>query len=87
VDALTFDAESGEVLGLLGPNGAGKTTTIRLLSTVLAPTSGEFSVAGIPSRQPAEIRRRVGVLPESAGYPRDRSGVPTTSPACTTQPR
>jgi len=75
VDALTFDAERGEVLGLLGPNGAGKTTTIRLLSTVLAPTSGEFSVAGIPSSQPAEIRRRVGVLPESAGYPRHQTGL------------
>ena len=75
VDALTFDAERGEVVGLLGPNGAGKTTTIRLLSTVLAATSGDFSVAGVPSSRPAEVRRRVGALPESAGYPRYQTGL------------
>jgi ABC-2 type transport system ATP-binding protein len=75
VEDLTFTAERGEVVGLLGPNGAGKTTTIRLLTTVLEPTSGEFSVAGIPSTQPDEIRRRVGVLPENAGYPTHQSGV------------
>jgi ABC-2 type transport system ATP-binding protein len=62
------------VVGLLGPNGAGKTTTIRLLSTVLAPTSGEFSVAGVPDMHPTEIRRRVGVLPESTGYPGHQTG-------------
>jgi ABC-2 type transport system ATP-binding protein len=74
VHELSFTARSGEVVGLLGPNGAGKTTTIRLLTTVLAPTSGEFWVAGIPSSQPTEIRRRVGVLPESAGYPGHQTG-------------
>src|SRR5918994_6981471 len=71
---LTFSADQGDVVGLLGPNGAGKTTTIRLLTTVLAPTSGDFSVAGIPSTRPNEIRRRVGVLPESAGYPGHQTG-------------
>ena len=74
VDELSFTARQGDVVGLLGPNGAGKTTTIRLLTTVLAPTSGEFSVAGIPSARPNEIRRRVGVLPESAGYPGHQTG-------------
>ncbi len=74
VDEVSFTARQGEVVGLLGPNGAGKTTTIRLLTTVLAPTSGEFSVDGIPSDQPSEIRRRVGVLPESAGYPAHQTG-------------
>jgi ABC-2 type transport system ATP-binding protein len=69
VDGLSFRVPQGEVVGLLGPNGAGKTTTIRLLSTVLAPTSGAFSVAGIASNRPSLIRQRVGVLPESAGYP------------------
>lgn len=68
VKDLTFAAEPGEVVGLLGPNGAGKTTTIRLLSTVLTPTNGHFSVAGIDSSDPGGIRRRVGVLPESSGY-------------------
>ena len=48
---------------------AGKTTTIRLLTTVLEPTSGEFSIAGHPSTSATEIRRCVGVLPESSGYP------------------
>jgi ABC-2 type transport system ATP-binding protein len=74
VDGVTFTAEPREIVGLLGPNGAGKTTTIRLLTTVLTPTSGEFSVAGVPSSQPNEIRRRVGVLPESAGYPAHQTG-------------
>jgi ABC-2 type transport system ATP-binding protein len=74
VDQLSFSARPGDVVGLLGPNGAGKTTTIRLLSTVLEPGSGSYSVAGVSSRQPAEIRRKVGVLPESAGYPSYVSG-------------
>lgn len=71
---VSFTANEGDVLGLLGPNGAGKTTTIRLLTTMLAPTSGHFRVAGQPSTAPAEIRRRIGVLPESGGYPGHRSG-------------
>jgi ABC-2 type transport system ATP-binding protein len=74
VDGVSFTARRGDVVGLLGPNGAGKTTTIRLLTTVLEPTSGEFSVDGISSSQPMEIRRRIGVLPESAGYPDQLTG-------------
>ncbi|MET8354476.1 MULTISPECIES: ABC transporter ATP-binding protein [unclassified Micromonospora] len=74
VDGLSFTARQGEVVGLLGPNGSGKTTTIRLLTTVLAPTSGEFSVAGVPCTRPGEIRRRIGVLPESSGYPGHQTG-------------
>src|SRR5262245_10076064 len=69
VEDLTFSVESGEVLGFLGPNGAGKTTAIRVLTTILEPTRGRFSVAGIDHTRPAEIRRRIGVLPEGAGYP------------------
>jgi ABC-2 type transport system ATP-binding protein len=75
VEDLSFTAEAGEVIGLLGPNGAGKTTAIRVLTTILAPTSGSFAVAGIPHTRPAEIRRRVGVLPESAGYPEQQTGI------------
>ncbi|MFI6674098.1 ABC transporter ATP-binding protein [Kribbella sp. NPDC050470] len=74
LDGLTFAASAGEVIGLLGPNGAGKTTTIRLLTTILEPTSGTFSVAGIPGDQAARIRHRIGVLPESAGYPGRQTG-------------
>jgi ABC-2 type transport system ATP-binding protein len=74
VRELSFTAHQGDVVGLLGPNGSGKTTTIRLLTTVLPPTDGTFSVAGVPSTRPAEIRRRVGVLPESSGYPGHQTG-------------
>ena len=66
--------QAGEILGVLGPNGAGKTTAIRVLTTILAPTRGTFAVAGIPHTRPAEIRRRIGVLPESAGYPERQTG-------------
>jgi ABC-2 type transport system ATP-binding protein len=69
LDDVSFAVEAGEVVGLLGPNGAGKTTAIRLLTTILPPTRGTFAVAGAEHRRAAEIRRRVGVLPESAGYP------------------
>jgi ABC-2 type transport system ATP-binding protein len=74
VEDVSFTASQGEIVGLLGPNGAGKTTTIRLLTTVLEPTSGEFSIAGYPSTAPTEIRRCVGVLPESSGYPSHQTG-------------
>ncbi|WP_198681253.1 BTAD domain-containing putative transcriptional regulator [Lentzea terrae] len=75
VAGLSFTARKGEVLGLLGPNGAGKTTTLRILSTVVSPTSGEFSVAGVPGTREHDLRRRIGVLPENAGYPGHQTGV------------
>jgi ABC-2 type transport system ATP-binding protein len=71
---LSFEAAEGEILGVLGPNGAGKTTAIRVLTTILAPTRGTFAVAGVPHTRAAEIRRRIGVLPESAGYPEHQTG-------------
>jgi ABC-2 type transport system ATP-binding protein len=71
---VSFKAPAGEVVGLLGPNGAGKTTAIRMLTTILAPTAGTFVVAGVPHSRPAEIRKRIGVLPESAGYPDQQTG-------------
>jgi ABC-2 type transport system ATP-binding protein len=74
VEELSFSARAGEVVGLLGPNGAGKTTAIRVLTTILAPTAGSFAVAGIPHTNPAGIRQRIGVLPESAGYPEQQTG-------------
>ena len=71
---LSFEAASGEVLGLLGPNGAGKTSAIRVLSTIYPPTSGTFAVDGIPHTKPGAIRPKIGVLPESAGYPMHQTG-------------
>src|SRR5436190_474594 len=75
VEDLSFSVDTGEILGVLGPNGAGKTTAIRMLTTILEPTQGTFTVAGMPRSRPAEIRRRIGVLPESAGYPAGQTGV------------
>ena len=74
VEDLTFEARAGEVVGLLGPNGAGKTTAIRVLTTLLPASAGRFAVAGIPDSRPGEIRRRIGVLPESAGHPEHQTG-------------
>jgi ABC-2 type transport system ATP-binding protein len=66
---VSFDIGHGEVFGFLGPNGAGKTTTVRTLGTLLAPTSGSATVAGIPlaPENGVEIRRRISVMPESPG--------------------
>jgi ABC-2 type transport system ATP-binding protein len=74
VEDLTFAVERGQILGVLGPNGAGKTSAIRVLTTILAPTRGTFAVAGVPYTRPADIRRQIGVLPESAGYPERQTG-------------
>ena len=74
IEDVSFTARSSDVVGLLGPNGAGKTTTIRLLTTVLTPTSGEFWIVGWPWTSPTEIRRQVGVMPESSGYPGFQTG-------------
>ena len=78
VEALTdlsFAVRAGEIVGLLGPNGAGKTTAIRILTTILPPTRGHFSVMDIPDSQPEAIRALIGVLPESNGFPVHMSGV------------
>jgi ABC-2 type transport system ATP-binding protein len=74
LDNLTITVQPGEVLGVLGPNGAGKTTAVRVLTTILSPSRGSFAIDGIPHTQQTEIRRRIGVLPESAGYPGRQTG-------------
>src|ERR1700676_5020563 len=63
VDHVSFDAHPGEIFGLLGPNGAGKTTTMRILCTVLRPTSGVAQVAGYDvATQPAQVRQNIGFM-------------------------
>ena len=74
VRSLDLAVDAGSIVGLLGPNGAGKTTVIRVLTTILAPDSGSFAIAGAPHLQPERIRRRVGVLPESSGFPGGATG-------------
>jgi ABC-2 type transport system ATP-binding protein len=68
VDGINLDVAAGQVLTLLGPNGAGKTTTVRMLTSVLLPTSGTAIVAGFDVIQQADkVRASVGVLTESHG--------------------
>lgn len=65
VDALTMSVEQGEIFGLLGPNGAGKTTVIKMLTTLLPPTSGEAKVAGFNiTHRAADVRRAIGYVPQ-----------------------
>jgi ABC-2 type transport system ATP-binding protein len=68
VDRLTLDIAEGEVFGFLGPNGAGKTTTVRMLTSLIAPTSGSATVAGFRvGEDDQSIRRNVGILTETPG--------------------
>ena len=63
VDHVTFQVPEGEIFGFLGPNGAGKTTTIKMLTGLLAPTSGTGRVAGFDVRTDAErIKERIGYM-------------------------
>jgi ABC-2 type transport system ATP-binding protein len=66
VDNVTLSVAGGEVFGLLGPNGAGKTTVIKVLTTLLRPTSGAASIAGFDVvSQAASVRRLIGYLPQA----------------------
>ncbi|HEY5217786.1 MAG TPA: ATP-binding cassette domain-containing protein [Pseudolabrys sp.] len=65
VDQVTLTINQGEIFGLIGPNGAGKSTLIKMLTTLLPPTSGSATVAGYDIvRQPAEVRRHIGYVPQ-----------------------
>ncbi len=68
VDGISFTCRPGEIFGLLGPNGAGKTTTLRILATILRPTSGSASVAGHDVVASADaVRRHLGYVSASTG--------------------
>jgi ABC-2 type transport system ATP-binding protein len=75
VDDLDLEIRPGEVFGLLGPNGAGKTTTVLMLLGLSEPTSGIARVVGLdPAREPLEVKRRVGYLPDNVGFYGDMTG-------------
>jgi len=72
---ITFQIQKGEVYGLIGPNGAGKTTTLRVISTLILPTSGSASVFGLDVvRQADQVRQILSYLPEESGAYRNLSG-------------
>ncbi|HQJ45367.1 MAG TPA: ATP-binding cassette domain-containing protein [Ignavibacteriaceae bacterium] len=65
VNSISFSIKKGEIFGLVGPNGAGKTTTIKILSTLLPPTSGEASIGGFNvSKDAPKVRRLIGYVPQ-----------------------
>jgi len=72
---LSFKVRRGEIYGLIGPNGAGKTTTLRILATLIGPTSGSAKVLGLDVvKSASEVRKLISYLPEEAGAYRNLSG-------------
>jgi len=68
VDGLSFAAGAGEIVGLLGPNGAGKTTALRMLATILTPTSGTATVSGFDvCSHPSKVREHIGFVATETG--------------------
>jgi len=68
VDGIDFEVKAGEIFGFLGPNGAGKTTTIKVLNTLIKPTSGTATVAGYDVvKNPAEVRKCIGYVAQDVG--------------------
>jgi len=69
VDGIDLDIKPGKVFGFLGPNGAGKSTTIKLLTTLIPPTSGTIEILGINAiKNPLEVRKRIGVVLQQPSY-------------------
>ncbi|MCD7730150.1 MAG: ABC transporter ATP-binding protein [Oscillospiraceae bacterium] len=75
VENVSFDVEEGEIFALIGPNGAGKTTTIRMISTLIQPTSGDAEVAGYSIvKEPSKVRENITYLPDEAGAYKTMTG-------------
>jgi len=75
VDNVSFQVHEGEIFGFLGPNGAGKTTTIKMLTTLLKPTSGTADVCGINlATHPNDVRAAVGIVPQEYTADEDMTG-------------
>jgi len=75
LEGLSFRVEGGEIYGLIGPNGAGKTTALRIVSTLILPTSGNVSVMGHDVvTKASEVRKLISYLPEEAGAYKNLSG-------------
>lgn len=69
VDDITFDVKEGEIFGFLGPNGAGKTTTIRVLTTLIRPSSGSVKILGMDvTKRGIDIRKKIGVILQQPSY-------------------
>lgn len=76
VDEVSFTVNEGEIFALIGPNGAGKTTTIRMISTLIQPTSGDAVVAGHSIiNEPDKVRRNITYLPDEAGAYKTMKGI------------
>lgn len=85
VNNVSFSVERREVFGLLGPNGAGKSTTIKMLTTLLPPTSGEARVNGFDIlRQKADVRRSIGYVPQALSADGNLTGYENSTAFCQT---
>ena len=72
VDGIRFTVRKGEIFGFLGPNGAGKTTTMKMITCLSPRTAGSLLVLGMdPDKQPAEIKQRLGVVPQETNLDPD----------------
>lgn len=75
VDSISFEVQKGEIFAFLGPNGAGKTTTIKILTTLLKPTSGKVEVDGLdPLKREHEVRQRFGIVFQDPSLDQDLTG-------------
>ncbi|MEI9814892.1 MAG: ATP-binding cassette domain-containing protein [Acidobacteriota bacterium] len=75
VDRVSLFVKAGEIFGLIGPNGAGKSTLIKMLTTMLPPSSGHGTVAGFDiAKHPAEVRKRIGYVPQLLSADRELTG-------------